>query len=303
MASAVGAAAPVILLYNPLWDAWPDIRVLPCAAECLFTIDRRQLPRADAVVFHVPSLRGVPDVPKRPGQQWVAWSLESESNYPVLADPGFLERFDVTMTYRRESSIWAPCVGPDIARELCRAPRPKIRSAPAVYLQSSRWNASGRIQYAAALMRHLRVDSYGAVLRNRDWPGTDVGRVSKLDLIAGYKFTLAFENSIAPDYVTEKFYDPLVAGSVPLYLGAPNVAEFAPAEHCFVNVADFAGPAELAEYVRALDADADAYARYLAWKAAGPSAHFLGMAERFRMPPLCRLCARLRAGRDTDEQS
>jgi hypothetical protein len=303
MTSALGAAGPVILLYNSLWGVWPDTRMLPCAAECSFTNDRRQFPRADAVVFHVPSLRGVPDIPKRPGQMWVAWSLESEANYPVLADPAFLRRFDLTMTYRRQSSIWAPCVGPDIARELCRAPQPKTEPAPAVYLQSSRWNASGRIQYVAALMRHMRVDSYGTVLRNREWGGADAGRVSKLDLIAGYKFTLAFENSIAPDYVTEKFYDPLIAGSVPVYLGAPNVAEFAPAEHCFINVADFAGPSELAKHLRSLDADCDAYARYLAWKGVGPSARFLALAERFRVPPLCRLCAHLRGGRGAREEA
>src|SRR5436309_7869652 len=136
-------------------------------------------------------------------------------------------------------------------------------------------------------MRHMRVDSYGTVLRNRGWDRADAGRDSKWELIAGYKFTLAFENSIAPDYVTEKFYDPLIAGSVPVYLGAPNVAEFAPAEHCFVNVADFAGTAQLAEYLRALDADADACAQYLAWKASGPSAHFLALVQRFRVPPLC----------------
>lgn len=38
---------------------------------------------------------------------------------------------------------------------------------------------------------------------------------------------MAFENVIAMDYVTEKFYDPLIAGSVLVYLGAPNIADFA----------------------------------------------------------------------------
>lgn len=42
------------------------------------------------------------------------------------------------------------------------------------------------------------------------------------------KFTLAFENSRARDYVTEKFFWPIDAGSIPIAYGAPNVALFAP---------------------------------------------------------------------------
>ncbi len=36
------------------------------------------------------------------------------------------------------------------------------------------------------------------------------------------------ENSLATDYVTEKLYDAFVAGCVPLYLGAPNIADLLP---------------------------------------------------------------------------
>ena len=43
----------------------------------------------------------------------------------------------------------------------------------------------------------------------------------KLPLFARYKFALALENSLAHDYVTEKFYQPLLAGAVPIYLGVP----------------------------------------------------------------------------------
>jgi alpha-1,3-fucosyltransferase 10 len=287
----------VILLYNVAWGQWPDACALACSPECEFTTDWRQLFRADAVVFHVPSLEGGKPPPKRPGQRWVAWSSESEVNYPLLADHDFMRRFEITMTYRRDATVWCPYFGADTVSELARPPRAKTGPSPAVYLQSSAVNKSGRIEYAAELMRHISVDSYGAILRNRPWEGADAGRESKLGLIARYKFTLAFENSLARDYVTEKFYDPLVAGSVPVYLGAANVADFAPAEHSFIDVADFGSPADLAAHLCALDQDDQAYAGYLAWKPRGPSPGFRALAEGLQQSGFCRLCTYLRTGR------
>lgn len=38
---------------------------------------------------------------------------------------------------------------------------------------------------------------------------------SKLDIIAPYKFVMAFENSVARDYVTEKIFGGLAVGTVP----------------------------------------------------------------------------------------
>ena len=82
-------------------------------------------------------------------------------------------------------------------------------------LVRGRRETSGRTDYARELMRRMEVHSYGRVLRNRQLD-TDRGVESKLETIASHRFTLAFENAIAEDYVTEKLYDPLVAGSVPV---------------------------------------------------------------------------------------
>lgn len=42
-------------------------------------------------------------------------------------------------------------------------------------------------------------------------------------LAAKYKFTLAMENAICDDYVTEKLWRPLRLGSVPIVFGSPKV--------------------------------------------------------------------------------
>src|SRR5204863_10198514 len=98
-------------------------------------------------------------------------------------------------------------------------PRPK-RELAALFMSATR-ETSGRTAYAAELMRHMEVHSYGSLLRNRRLRD-DRGGATKLETIASYRFTLAFENALEEDYVTEKLYDPLVAGSVPVYLGAPD---------------------------------------------------------------------------------
>jgi hypothetical protein len=270
---------------------------------CAFTDDRWRLAEADAVLVHVPTLRRTDLPPKRDGQRWIAWSMESEVNYPLLADAAFMRRFDVTMTYRRDSTIWCPYFGPGTDGALLAPPPPKTERSPAVYFQSSRFDRSGRVAYAAALMRHVKVDSYGAVLHNRDLPAADRGRDTMLELTGRYKFALVFENSVAVDYVTDKLYDALAAGAVPVYLGAPNVADYLPGEHCLIDVRDYAAPKDLAAYLNWLDTHDDAYRAYLAWKGRGLSPRFRSLVEALRVPVFRRLCEHLqratRAERET----
>jgi hypothetical protein len=58
----------------------------------------------------------------------------------------------------------------------------------------------------------------------------------KRELMRRYKFTLSIENSRCDDYVTEKFYDVFRTPSLLLYLGAPNIAEYAPGPRSFVDI-------------------------------------------------------------------
>jgi hypothetical protein len=278
----------LVLIWNDHWPLWRQPTDCPCA--CTVTTERKRLAEADAVVFHTPTLSLTDLCTKRPGQKWVAWSMESEVYYPWAFDPGLLRNFDYTMTYRQDSTIWVAYFGPDIAEPLRLPPKPKTEPAPAVYFGSNRHDKCGRQDYVRTLMKHLSVDSYGKSLRNRRLDGPDTGRETKLAVIARYKFTLAFENSRCLDYVTEKLFDPLIAGSVPVYRGAPNAADFAPGEHCFIDADQFAGPAELAAHLRWLDRNDAAYRRYLAWKDRPLRSQFLGHLRRLEGNPFCHLC-------------
>jgi hypothetical protein len=271
-----------------------DLTELDCGESCDFTTDLGRLSQATAVVFHIPTLRSIPLPPKYPGQQWVAWSLESEVNYHELADPAFMRRFEITMTYRRNATVWHPYFGAATEAALLRPPRPKTEPSPMVYFRSSPVDRCGRTAYAAALMRRVKVDSYGRVLHNRDLPVPDAGAETIMSVTARYKFALVLENSLAEDYVTEKLFCALISGSVPVYRGAPNVATFAPADHCLINAADFAGAVELAAYLNWLNEHDAAYREYLAWKDTGLRPEFRALVKSVRTEPLCRLCRHLR---------
>jgi hypothetical protein len=74
---------------------------------------------------------------------------------------------------------------------------------------------------------------------------------SKRHTIGQYTFALCFENSILKGWITEKIFDCIFAGTVPVYWGAPDIEEAVPRE-CFIDMRDFADYAELRDFLRSL---------------------------------------------------
>jgi hypothetical protein len=52
----------------------------------------------------------------------------------------------------------------------------------------------------------------------------------KMEAILPYRFHLVLENTVQPNYWTEKLADAYLGWAYPVYLGCPNVAEYLPAE-------------------------------------------------------------------------
>lgn len=75
---------------------------------------------------------------------------------------------------------------------------------------------------------------------------------NKLETIASFKFSICFENISFPGYITEKIIDCFVAGTIPVYLGAPDISEFIPRE-AFVDLRDFDSWPSLHRYLLDLD--------------------------------------------------
>lgn len=61
---------------------------------------------------------------------------------------------------------------------------------------------------------------------------------NKIELVSGYQFSFCIENYTYPGYVTEKLIDCFRAGVIPVYLGAPDVADFFPRD-AFMDIRNF----------------------------------------------------------------
>lgn len=74
----------------------------------------------------------------------------------------------------------------------------------------------------------------------------------KLATMARYRFNLCYENaSNLRGYLTEKIFDAFHAGCVPIYLGAPDIAELIPPS-AFIDRRKFASDSDLLDFIRAM---------------------------------------------------
>lgn len=83
-----------------------------------------------------------------------------------------------------------------------------------------------------------------------------------------YKVCIAIENSIAVDYLSEKLFDALDAGCIPIYYGAPNILELLPAPEASIVVKDLTqdGLDEMVREVAPVLEDPNEFARRQRWR-------------------------------------
>jgi glycosyltransferase involved in cell wall biosynthesis len=104
-------------------------------------------------------------------------------------------------------------------------------------------------------------DLYGIGWNPLEYPSYK-GRIkSKLEVLKNYKFSICYENiRDIKGYITEKVFDSLKAGCVPIYWGAKNVSDHIP-KGCFIDKRDFPDYESLYAYLKEMN-DED-YQKYL----------------------------------------
>ncbi|KAJ4917578.1 putative fucosyltransferase-like protein [Raphanus sativus] len=221
----------------------------------------------------------------RPGTLGIIRSMESAQYYPDNDLAQARRRgYDIVMTTSLSSDVpvgyfsWAEY---DIMAPL----QPKTEKAIAAAFISNCGARNFRLQALEALMRtHIKIDSYGGCHRNRD------GKVDKVEALKRYKFSLAFENTNEEDYVTEKFFQSLVAGSVPVVVGAPNIQDFAPASGSILHIKSMEDVEPVAKRMKYLADNPAAYNQTIRWKYEGPSDSFKALVDMAAVHSSCRLC-------------
>ncbi|XP_076378421.1 alpha-(1,3)-fucosyltransferase 10 isoform X2 [Megalopta genalis] len=293
---------PVILWWTPFGN---DGKVRKCGKHsCYFTSNRtyRYHPKISSFLFYGSSFQ-IDDLPEWNPYK-APWGLlheESPRNNPILVQQEILNLFKYSSTFSRFSDVPLTLVDLPGIRELLGAmelecisiiylhkladrkyfvsTKQKTRLintenlAPLLYIQSDCDTASNRDIYVAELMKYIRVDSYGTCLNNAQFDKRlkenyleKLNSEDFLSFIANYKFTIAFENAVCQDYITEKLWRPLIVGSVPIYYGSPSFRDWLPNNMSAISVLDFKDPKSLANFLNNLTNNETEYNKYLSHK-------------------------------------
>lgn len=106
-----------------------------------------------------------------------------------------------------------------------------------------------------------------------------------------HKFTFSLENTLSRDYFTEKRYQALLGGSVPIVWNNHNSMDYLPdPDAAFVIDPATADPVLLSKQIRAIAANESEYAKYFAWKKRGLRASFVRKLFLSTDFVACRLC-------------
>ncbi|XP_061699885.1 4-galactosyl-N-acetylglucosaminide 3-alpha-L-fucosyltransferase 9-like [Syngnathoides biaculeatus] len=266
-----------------------------CASQfnidgCFITADRNLYNKSDGVVIRhrdiVSNLSNLPPIQRPSFQKWVWLNLESPAHIPHLDAVENL--FNLTLSYRRDADILVP-FGSIVSNEGEDNFVLLSKNKLLCWIVSNWKQNFARVKYYNELQKHIKVHGYGRAFNK------SVDKQEYVSILTSCKFYLAFENSIQKDYITEKFYNPLGVGTVPVVLG-PSRDDYEKAIQgdAFIHVEDFASPKELADYLLFLDKNEDMYLKYFKWRR-----HFKVKKTQFWTEHMCLACDYLRRHRES----
>ncbi len=259
---------------------------------CMTTSDRSFFNHSDAILFHGRDLNSN-DLPppswRLPHQHYIFLLHESpvNTNLNMLRDQ-FKNYFNRTMTYRRDSDFvdlhpYGRIKCNDTSSSSTCRDFPRISNDPQNSSDSTPVNVkidiseknrtvawfvsncqvnSKRELLVRKLSLHIPVDIYGCSKLS-----CPRGQQPSCNLMLSrhYRFYLSFENSLCPDYVTEKLYRPLSYDTVPVVFGGSDYSLYLPVGS-YIDARDFASPLDLANHLKKLMVDDKLYLSYFRWR-------------------------------------
>jgi len=79
--------------------------------------------------------------------------------------------------------------------------------------------------------------TYGSGWGNTEFKGLVMPYNKKFEIISKYKFNIAFEGQLFNGRITEKVFQAMICGSIPIYLGPDNIDDYIPSD-CYVDFRD-----------------------------------------------------------------
>ena len=239
------------------------------ATTCLLTTNTQYYQIAD-VLYITPCFTQMYTEPAYPEQLVLTYNRGPEKKR--CNDPKQMKwSVDVRVSYTSSSTIPFPfiCMS-DMRQPLLDAlklkpPTDRHGIVMVVTDCSVRW----RYNYLKELMKYVHIDSYGKCLHNTNMSssrskGQGIFASIKLNIIKSnrYKYLICFENNVLSEYVSEKLWHAYMSQTIPIYYGAPEAYHQAPGNNTFIDASKFAGPKELAEYIKKVDQNESLYKSY-----------------------------------------
>lgn len=291
-----------------------------CPVQCTFSHDNSAIGDADAVVtevlnwpkfglsgdFPVPArtrpnpaagapsaLLGGPAPPRLPLVGLFGYEPKDYFPQYSLANPTLASQFDFSLTYEASTTLPISLVCPwgRPVSSFLAPPPAKLPGRTLAYFSEHGAPPSARVflnqlfEAAGATGIHAYVH-----MKNAELPPEAVGEpyalANRMAFVATYRFLLITEQVEEPDFLSPEWSQALSVGTVPVYMGIPNIASYAPPAG-WVDARAFATGGDLWEYLSgfaeqqgggggegdgAAGAAGEGYARFFDWKVAAREA-------------------------------
>lgn len=84
----------------------------------------------------------------------------------------------------------------------------------------------------------------------RSWKGSVQ---NKIEILSNYKFNICLENAYGYNgYITEKIFDSFRAGTIPIYLGCPNISKHIP-DNCYIDLRRYRDFSDCYDYIKSMN--------------------------------------------------
>ncbi|KAI6190735.1 Glyco-tran-10-N domain-containing protein [Aphelenchoides bicaudatus] len=264
---------PVILYWNEYFFnefknfVLKDPSKISCPYKCNHTMDRK--------------LGSIADI-RNPKALNIYYTLEppyltySKYHRPNDVNPNY---FNYTGSYRTRSYIYypydkfVPLDGKEKPEEFWTDKQVEEKVAgktkAALIAMSNCGAESARHEYVRKLKEFINVTRVGKCDGNVQCDKDSAGKALRVDMDCmqqlndEHHFYLAFENSVCPEYTSEKFWR-MKQLIVPVVLSRAAVPKHVP-QDTYIAASDFDSPKDLANFLKQLMEDKEQYKKYFGW--------------------------------------